>query len=45
MTLEDIEQQIYDYYQHFHREAPGVQALETGILHYLWKAFDNLVGA
>lgn len=45
MTLEDIEQQIYEHYQHFHKEAPGVQALETGTLYYLWRAFDNLVNA
>lgn len=43
MTVAQIEQEIYETYQHFHREAPGVQPQEEGRLGFLWEAFDYLV--
>lgn len=45
MKLEEVEQAIYNHYQHFHREAPGVQVQEDGRLAQLWRAFDMLVHA
>lgn len=43
MSLDLIENAIYDLYQHFHREAPGVVPVEQGQLGWLWQQFDYLI--
>lgn len=43
MTLEQVEQSIYETYQWFAREAPGVTPVETGTLGDLWALFDALI--
>lgn len=44
MTLEDVEQQIYDLYHWFHQEAPGVSPNpDAGELGRLWRIFDAKV--
>lgn len=43
MTLEQIEQEIYEYYQWFSKEAPLVTPSETGRLGELWGLFDRMV--
>lgn len=40
LTLEDAEQKIYDHYQWFAREAPGVPVQEQGILARWWAVVD-----
>lgn len=42
MIITEVEQAIYDLYQHFHREAPGVWPREEGRLAQLWSTFDYL---
>lgn len=42
MSIEQVEQDIYNLYQHFHREAPGVWPREEGQLAHLWSTFDYL---
>lgn len=44
MSLEQVEQAIFDHYQFFHITAPGVVVQEEGRLAQLWRAFDMLVG-
>lgn len=41
--LKDVEQAIFDHYQWFHREHPGIHPQEAGKLGQLWEAFDFLV--
>ena len=43
MTLSDIETRIYNYYQWFHANAPGVQVQEEGTLARLWALQDQQV--
>lgn len=43
MKLEEVEQAIYDHYQHFHKVAPHVQPREEGALGQLWQSFDYLM--
>ena len=43
LTLEDVEQAIYEYYQFFAREAPGVVVQEVGHLANLWSVWEDLV--
>lgn len=43
MTLEEVEQRIYDFYQWYAREAPGVKPKEHGLLGILWSKFDLLI--
>lgn len=43
MTLELVEQAIYDLYHYFYREAPGVAPVEQGQLGWLWQQFDYLM--
>ena len=43
MTLSEIETRIYNYYQWFHANAPGVQVQEEGTLARLWAAFDDMI--
>lgn len=42
-TLEEVEQDIYNTYQWFHRENPHVKPQETGQLGALWGLFDLLI--
>lgn len=42
MTLEQVEQAIYDKYQWWFREAPGVHPREVGTLAQLWYRADYL---
>jgi len=42
-TLEEIDQQLYDTYQWWHINKPGVTPVEVGRLAQLWRAFDRLV--
>lgn len=41
LTLDEIEFRIYETYQYFAREAPGVTAQEEGDLGLLWSLFDR----
>lgn len=41
-TLESAHQAIYDHYQWFAREAPGVYVQEVGHLAQLWSIVDYL---
>lgn len=43
MNLEQVEKEIYETYQWFHREAPHVRPAEAGRLALLWRAFESLV--
>ena len=43
LTLEEIEQRIYETYHMFAREAPGVAPQETGELGTLWRLFDEMM--
>lgn len=43
MTLDEVETEIYNYYQWFAKNAPGVTAVETGELGSLWAIFDEMV--
>lgn len=43
MAIEDVEAEIYNHYQWFAKEAPGVVVQEEGRLAQLWAAFDRLV--
>lgn len=40
MNLEQVEQEIYETYQWFHREAPNVKPQEAGHLAQLWRYVD-----
>lgn len=40
-SLEEIETAIYDHYQWFAREAPGVVVQEEGHLAQLWAVADT----
>jgi len=42
MTLQEVEQAIYDTYQWWHREKPGVHPREVGTLADLWRRVDYL---
>lgn len=41
LSLEEAEQEIYDTYQFFAREAPGVTPQEVGRLGELWRIVDD----
>lgn len=43
MTLEQIEQAIYEHYRFFSQVAPNVKVAEAGKLAQLWRAFDMYV--
>lgn len=43
LTLEEIEQRIYDQYQFFAQVAPSVTPRETGELGTLWRLFDGMM--
>ena len=44
LTLEEIEQRIYETYHMFAREAPGVTPNpDAGELGTLWRLFDGMV--
>lgn len=43
LTLDEIEQRIYEQYQFFAQVAPGVTPQETGELGTLWRLFDGMV--
>lgn len=40
MNLEQVEREIYETYQWFHREAPSVKPQEHGRLAQLWRYVD-----
>ena len=42
-TLAEVEREIYDTYQWFHKENPLVKPQETGQLGALWSLFDLLI--
>lgn len=42
-TLAEVEQDIHDTYQWFHKEAPGVTPREEGNLGALWALHDLLI--
>lgn len=42
LTLEEVEQAIYEHYQFFAREAPGVWPREEGHLANLWAVADEM---
>lgn len=44
MTLEQIEQAIYEHYRFFSQVAPKTRVREEGRLAQLWRAFDMHVG-
>lgn len=41
LSLEEAEQEIYNTYQFFAREAPGVTPREVGTLGALWRIVDD----
>ena len=43
LTLAEVEQAIYEHYQFFAREAPGVVVQEVGHLANLWAMFDEMI--
>lgn len=43
MTLEEVEKELWDYYQFFSQVAPGVTPVETGRLAELWGMFEEYV--
>lgn len=43
MTLDEVEQALYDTYQFFHQVQPDVRPQETGQLGQLWAMFDEMV--
>lgn len=42
MTLDEVELRIFEHYQFFAKEAPGVKVQEVGDLAALWALADSM---